>query len=246
MTALSKARNFAFYTIASIITLVMGTLGLPALLSRRLAQMGAQCWLRQIFFLLRIIYRIDFKVIGKENIPKCPFIVACKHQSVLETLILPFLIPNPIFIIKKEMLYVPFLGICLKATGAIHVDRSKGRKAISYLQRQLLKLSKEDCPVIFPEGTRANAGIRITEYPSGIAMIYETLKLPVLPIAVNTGMFWPKSGELKPGTAIIKILPAIVPKKYNRKQFLKQLNEIIENNSIELYKFSLSKHHQRG
>ena len=202
----------------------------------------AKCWTKTLLTLLKNICKIDLKIIGKENMPSTPFIVVCKHQSAMETLAFPLLLPNPIFVIKKAILFIPFLGLCLKKAGAILIDRSKGRSAIRHIQTQLRDLSDENSLVIFPEGTRTKPGIRVEKYNAGIAMIYETLKWPILPIALNTGMFWPKHGPMRSGTATMKFLPVILPsKKYNRKQFLKQLNEIIENESIELYKTTLER-----
>ncbi|NRA73294.1 MAG: 1-acyl-sn-glycerol-3-phosphate acyltransferase [Rickettsiales bacterium] len=187
--------------------------------------------------LLRYICKINVKIIDKGNIPAYPFIVASKHQSALETLALHLLFSESIFVLKRELLFIPIVGIYLKNIGSIVINRAKGRSAILHIKKQLLELSDKTSLIIFPEGTRTIAGEYTKGYNSGIAMIYEELKWPILPVALNTGLFWPKRGAMCSGIATIKILPAIKPSEdYNRKQFLQHLNEIIESESIHLYK----------
>jgi len=240
MGNLSNTRKFIFYLLAGVLTVVMAILCLPAIFSRKLNIGVARCWLKILLVLLKTICKIKVKVIGKENICGGSFVVVSKHQSALETLVFPLIISNPIFILKKVIFFIPIMGPALKSARAIYIDRSKGRSSILQIKEQLQHLSEKDAPVIFPEGTRTKAGKRTERYHSGAAMIYETLNWPVVPVAVNTGVFWPKKGLTKSGTATIKILPAIYPQKnYDRKQFLKQLNEVIENESMELYKNSL-------
>jgi 1-acyl-sn-glycerol-3-phosphate acyltransferase len=221
----------------------MAILCFPAVFSRSLNIGLARCWIKVILWLLKGICKLDVRVIGKENIPKDSFIVASKHQSALETLIYPLIFPHPIFILKKSIFFIPIMGAALKSARAIYIDRSKGRDAILSIQKQLKDLSNKYSPVIFPEGTRTKAGVWTEQYRSGAALIYEALDYTVVPIAVDTGIFWPKSGPMRSGRATIKILPPMVAtKNYDRKQFLKQLNEIIESHSMELYKNTLSKH----
>jgi 1-acyl-sn-glycerol-3-phosphate acyltransferase len=238
---LSELRRFIFYFLAAVITIIIAVIFLPVVFFRELNIKLARSWLKIILALLKFICKIDFKIIGKENIPKGSFIVVSKHQSALETLIYPLLFSHPVFVLKKSIFFIPIMGPALKSARAVYIDRSKGTKAILHMQEQLKKLPDGYSPVIFPEGTRTTPGIRTEKYRSGMAMIYETLKYPVVPIALNTGVFWQKTGAMRPGTATIKILPAIsFTKSYDRKEFLKFVNEIIESNSIELYKNSLS------
>ena len=243
MKTLSKFRSFIFYFTATAATLIMGVLFLPAFFSRRLSMGIARLWIKVILGLLKVICKIDFKVVGKENIKNGAFILASKHQSAMETLIITLIVQNPIFILKKSLFFIPIIGLALKSSRAIYIDRSNGRDAILHIRKKLQEISKKDTPIIFPEGTRSYAGHPTERYYSGIAVIYEALHWPIVPVAVNTGMFWPKRGHMKTGIATIKILPQIFPsKKYDRKQFLKQLNEVIESNSIELYKNTLSEY----
>jgi 1-acyl-sn-glycerol-3-phosphate acyltransferase len=233
-------RRIIFYFLAGFITIPMAIICLPAVFIRKLNIGLTRVWIRMILTLLRVTCKIDYKVIGKENIPKGSFIVVSKHQSALETLIYPLIFSHPVFILKKSILFIPIMGLALKSARAIYIDRSRGRDAILYMQDQLRKLPDLYSPVIFPEGTRTKPGVLTEKYHSGVAMIYEALKYPILPIALNTGIFWPSTGPMRPGTATIKILPAIsFIKSYERKEFLKLVNEIIESNSIELYKNSL-------
>lgn len=240
MKQLQEVRKFIFYAIAAIVTLVIALLCLPALCSNKLNIKIARSWNRIILTILRVICGIDYKVVGREHLKGGGFIVVSKHQSALETFIYPLIIADPIFIVKKSVFFIPIMGPALKSAGAIYIDRSKGRDAILHMQGQLKGLKPKCSPVIFPEGTRTKAGLRTEKYHSGIALIYEALRYPIIPIAVNTGMFWPKSGPMRPGTAIIKVLPPrSFAKSYDRKKFLSQINEIIENSSMELYKNTL-------
>ena len=197
-------------------------------------------WPRATLFLLKLICGVDYKVIGKEHIPKEGFIIAAKHQSALETFVLSLIFPTGIFILKKELIQIPFVGTYLKATNMIYVDRSQGKKAIQHMKIQLEKMDPKDILIIFPEGTRTQPGVRTDKYHSGVVLAYETLKWPVVPIALNTGLFWPKTGPIVPGTATIKILEPIYPHSgddshYDRRLFTDQLHKVIEEESLELY-----------
>jgi 1-acyl-sn-glycerol-3-phosphate acyltransferase len=237
MIYLLEIRRFIFYFLSAIVTIAMAILCLPALFSKKLNIKVARCWNRIILTILRVVCGIKFKVIGREHLKGGGFIVVSKHQSALETIIYPLIIADPIFIVKKSVFFIPIMGPALKSAGAIYIDRSKGRDSILHMQAQLKDLPPKYSPVIFPEGTRTKPGIRTEKYHSGTALIYEALRYPIVPIAVNTGIFWPKTGPMRPGTATIKILPPIsFAKSYDRKQFLAELNEIIETASMDLYK----------
>ena len=237
MQELSRIHKLTFYFLAGLITFVGGIVCLPVFFSKKINTKISKGWARALLALLRQICKIHVRIIGKENIPQTPFIVASKHQSALETLALHLLFFKSVFVMKKELLFIPIVGRYLKDVCGIIIDRAKGRNALLHIKNQLKDLPSNASLIIFPEGTRTGPGEYTAKYNSGITMIHETLKWPVLPIALNTGMFWPKNGAMYSGVATIKILPVLLPsEKYDRKEFLNQLNEIIESESIKLYK----------
>ncbi len=223
----------------------MGTILLPLFPFTSVIRETKIVWSRTVLALLKLICGLTWRVTGVENIPKGNFILASKHQSALETIVLPLIFRNPVFVLKKELVQIPIFGTYLKKMGMIYIDRSQGQRAIHNIKKQLLCLPKGSVVVIFPEGTRTRAGLITEKYQSGVALIYETLKYPVLPVAVDTGIFWPKTGGVMPGIASIKILKPINPERldaqntmqngYDRKLFLQHLNKVIETASLDLY-----------
>jgi len=167
-------------------------------------------WAKLMLWLLRLICGIHHEVRGIENLPKEPCVVLCKHQSAWETLALQKIFPPQVWVLKRELLWIPFFGWALALTSPIAIKRSDGKGAI----RQLLKQGKERlaqgfCVVIFPEGTRIPFGQR-GKYKIGGALLAQSCKVPVLPVAHNAGEFWGKNSFLKrPGTITLSIGPAI-------------------------------------
>ncbi len=188
--------------------------------------------------MLSLICRVKYEIKGLENIPNQPFIIASKHQSPLETFIFIVLFRGAVFILKQEIKWIPFIGLHLMALGMIFIDRADRINSI----RSIIKLAKARTRanrniIIFPEGTRtAIKQNQPGKYQPGIAALYTSLSVPVLPIALNTGLFWPKnilSLHRKPGKAIIEILPPIYP-GLDKKAFLTTLEKVIEERSDRL------------
>ncbi len=195
----------------------------------------ARTWLRAVFFLLKYVQGLSYKIEGLENLPKGPYIVASKHQSAFETCVYPLLFDHPIIILKKELRYIPFWGWLLWKYDAIMIDRSKPKEAMKTILTAAEKEKAGACRplLIFPEGTRTRPGAEV-KYQNGIAVMYDALKIPVAPIAVNTGIFWGKRGFFrKPGVATIKILPPILP-GLSKKDFMIHLHNAIETESFKL------------
>ncbi|MDN5248130.1 MAG: lysophospholipid acyltransferase family protein [Wolbachia endosymbiont of Tyrophagus putrescentiae] len=171
-----------------------------------------------------------------ENVPKQPYIIASKHQSPFETFIFIVLFKGAVFVLKRELKWIPFIGLHLMALKMIFIDRSNGIGSL----RDIIKLAKihireNRSIIIFPEGTRTGVQRNI-KYQPGIAALYKALSVPVLPVALNTGLFWPKSilsMRRKPGTAVIEILSPIYP-GLNKDDFLKTLEQAIENKSMDI------------
>ena len=201
--------NVAFYGWTAIMCCVMlWTLLLPyrAMLNVVLL------WLRQIEWIERNIGGIDYVVLGREHVPPGACIIAAKHQSAWETFKLHLLFDDPAIVLKKELLDVPLWGQYLKCSGIIPIDRSAGSKVFSGMMEaahQAVKRGRKI--VIFPQGTRLAPDID-RPYKSGVGMLYQELNLPVVPMALNSGLFWPRNSFIKkPGTITIEFLPPIPP-----------------------------------
>lgn len=191
---------------------------------------------RVVLFMLWLICGIKCEVQGMENIPKQPCIIASKHQSSFETFIFILLFRKAVFILKRELKWIPFIGLHLMALKMIFINRSDGTSSIRHIIKSAkMRIKENRSVIIFPEGTRTITGQKV-KYQPGIAALYNTLSVPVLPVALNTGSFWPKgmlSLRKNSGKAIIKILPPIYP-GLAKDKFLQILESSIEENSSNL------------
>lgn len=154
--------------------------------------------------------RLSYRVSGAEHIPRDTAIIFCKHQSTWETLALQAIFPPQVWVMKRELLWVPFFGWALAMLGSIAIDRKAGRKAIDQLITQgRQRLEDGRWVVVFPEGTRIAPGQR-GRYRIGGAVLAEQSGHPIVPVAHNAGEFWPKRGFLKrPGEIQVVIGPPI-------------------------------------
>ncbi|OAN46565.1 acyl-phosphate glycerol 3-phosphate acyltransferase [Paramagnetospirillum marisnigri] len=210
-------------------TLVLSVVYLPLLVLPRKAMIPAiRLWLSGVQAGLRLIAGLSYELRGAENLPPGPLLIAAKHQSAFETFVFHLLLNDPAFILKRELLWIPFFGWYLGRSGVIAIDRSAGTKALKAMVKGAEDAVAQGRPVIiFPEGTRAPPGEKLP-YHTGIAMIYGALKVPVVPIALNSGLFWRRRGFLKkPGIITIEALPAIPP-GMDRKAFMAELESRIE------------------
>jgi len=203
---------------------------LPALiLPQKVTLFGGKIMGYWSLICLRIFLSVKIKVVGKENIIKGEkFFIACSHQSMFETFFLQTIFNAPIFILKKELLKIPFFGWCLKKIGAIDIIRETATKEnLSFFDKILNKTSKSKRPLlIFPQGTRVPYKDR-PPFKKGVARIYDTLKLPCIPVALNTGKVWPKNSFNKyPGKITISFLDPIDP-GLEKEIFQKKLQNII-------------------
>lgn len=185
-------------------------------------------WQRGFATLCRTILNLDYKIVNEQYVPEGACIIAAKHQSAFETCILNVLFGNPAIVLKKELTMVPIWGWYAKASGLIPIDRKAGVKALAVMMAAA-RSAKEDGRkiVIFPQGTRLKPGVH-KPYKVGVAGLYQELDLPVVPMAVNSGLFWPKGAFLKkPGTVTIEFLPPI-PAGLARSAFLRRLENELE------------------
>ena len=182
-----------------------------------------------VVLILRIFLNAKIEFKGLENLKKNEkYFVASAHQSMFETFALQTVLPGPIFILKKELIRIPFFGWCLKKIGAIDIIRETATKEnLSFFDKILNKTSKSKRPLlIFPQGTRVPYKDR-PPFKKGVARIYDTLKLPCIPVALNTGKVWPKNSFNKyPGKITISFLDPIDP-GLEKEIFQKKLQNII-------------------
>lgn len=209
---------------------------LPLMLGPRwlLAAYG-RFWIRGALGILRATAGITHQVRGRQLVPEGPVILAVKHQSAWDTLAINILARDPAIVLKKELLHIPVFGWCLWRLRHIAVDRKGGGSALKKIVAQARNRSAGGRPiVIYPEGTRTKPGARHPYHP-GIAAIYGGLDLPVVPVALNSGLFWPRrSLRMRPGTITIEFLPPIPP-GHKRQQFMSELEGSIEGAAARLH-----------
>lgn len=176
-------------------------------------------------FFCKVKYKIEGRANARLN-PKMQYIVVSKHQSTWETLFFTTYFHCPAFILKRELLYIPLFGIYLKCAGMIVIDRNKGVKAIMTIMQKVKNLKGKERPiVIFPEGSRVTPGT-IKHFHKGVmAIIRSSPNGIIIPVALNSGLYWPKGGRIKTGsTIVVKFLPQI-----RVDQFKGELMEHLEN-----------------
>ncbi len=233
MTALrSAAFNLAFY----VWGLLLHLLCLPLLLlpSHRPTQWAGRLWVRSSLALLAWICGLRHEIRGREHLPAGACIVASKHQSAWDTLIYSQLLEEAAYVMKQELLWFPLFGLYLMKSGVVAVDRAGGAKALRAMVADAGRFAEAGRPlVIFPEGTRTAPGDKRPYHP-GIAALYRQLALPVVPVALNSGLFWArKAARKKPGTIVLEFLPPIEP-GLSRKAFMAELEARIETASARL------------
>lgn len=223
--------NVAFFIWCTIINIIC----LPALLFRRSTIATVQwLWVAVALWLLKLICGLRHQVRGMANVPAQPCIIAAKHQSAWDTLIFCLLIDGPSFVIKRELLSIPLFGWYLRSANCIPVDRQGGAKALKRMITEARGvLAHGQYIIIFPEGTRVALGQRKAYHP-GVAAIYSRLEVPVVPVALNSGLFWGRRTFLKqPGLITIEFLEPIDP-GLPRKEFSAELEHRIETATARL------------
>ena len=165
---------------------------------------------------------------GREKIPHGALLVASKHQSAWDTFALLPLFSYPTYVLKRELTWIPFFGWCLMKTGMIPLDRGAGKEAMaSLIARMRAALAHGRQVIVFPEGTRRPPDAA-PDYKLGIVQLYSNCGVPCLPVALNSGMFWPRRNFLRyPGTIMVEFLPPI-PAGLPRAAFFRRLQEDIE------------------
>jgi 1-acyl-sn-glycerol-3-phosphate acyltransferase len=194
----------------------------------------AKTWGRVNLFLLRLVAGVGFELRGREKIPQGALIVAAKHQSAWETFALMHLFRSPAFIMKRELQWIPIFGWLTIKGRMVGVDRgARARALIRMAERARAELARGRQIIIFPEGTRRPVGAA-PSYKSGIAFLYSVEGVACLPVALNSGVFWPRRSILRrPGTVVVEILDPIPP-GLEKTVFTRRLKTAIETASARL------------
>jgi 1-acyl-sn-glycerol-3-phosphate acyltransferase len=232
--------HLIFYGCSILWTIGLFLLFFPFLLGpKRLVFWLSRLWVNGLLKLAQHLLGITAHITGKEHLPKKgAYIIACKHQSVWETLIFSTFLYNPAFFLKRSLLYAPFAGWFLKKLNMIPVSRSlKKKKYGNFLNTTFCYAIKQNRPIIiFPEGTRVAIGQK-KRYRQGIFALYNQFSLPVIPTALNSGLFWKRRGFLKSaGTIELRLLPPL-PDKLGKEAFMSLLENAIENTCAQLPPF---------
>jgi 1-acyl-sn-glycerol-3-phosphate acyltransferase len=190
-------------------------------------------WFRLVIWGTRVFLGVKVKVIGLSNLPEgdtAPAILLSKHQSTLETLLIPTLMPRPLaFVFKRELLKIPFFGWSMARLDMIHIDRESRAAAMKHVIAEGKRMLAQGTWVImFPEGTRIARGERGTYQTAGTRLAVES-GAPVIPIAVSSGKCWPREGFVKhPGTVTVSIGPAIASVGREPKELMREVEAWIE------------------
>lgn len=196
---------------ASTVVLMVGSLPV-FVLPARWGWPVVPLWARVSLFLLRWIAGVKLEFRGLDNIPEGGCIVASKHQSAWETFALLPLFRSPTYVLKRELRYIPLFGWYTAKFRQIPVDRGKRSVALALLTENARTAIEEGRQIlIFPEGTRRGAGEK-PHYKYGVSHLYKSLDCPLLPVALNSGVYWPRRGwKIYPGTIVAEFLPPIAP-----------------------------------
>jgi 1-acyl-sn-glycerol-3-phosphate acyltransferase len=229
---MSRLRAFAFNLTFFIGTAIFGIAGLPFLLTpRRTAMRFGRFWAQAVLWALKVIVGLDGEIRGRENIPPGACLMAMKHQSMWDTLMLPPLLGDPAVVIKRELQLVPFYGWYATRAGSIFIDRKGGAGALRRMIGDAKRAIAADRPVvIFPQGTRTVPGspVSAAPYQPGIAALYRELGVPLVPVAVNSGLYWGRRAFMKRRGRIVAQFLEPIPPGLPRREMMITLEARIE------------------
>ncbi len=226
-------RSLLFNAQIYVMMLLMAIVFFPfALFSRDWALRACHTWCRWVIWSAR--WMLGLKVEIRGTPPTEPCLIAAKHQSFFDIIVIFGAVPLGRFIMKRELLFAPILGQYALRIGCVPVDRGKRGKAIAKMVEDVNRgLRRPGQLIIYPQGTRVAPGVA-KPYKIGTGILYEQLGQPCVPVATNIGLFWPKRGVLrKPGTAVVDFLDTIPP-GMTKEAFIKVLEEKVETRSNAL------------
>jgi 1-acyl-sn-glycerol-3-phosphate acyltransferase len=228
-------RGPIFYFLFLCWTIFMLVVFAPVVLLPRIWVIRVQAnWGIGVMFLLRVLLNIRYEIRGMENLPDGACVVASKHQSIWDTIIWHIIMPDPAMVMKKELLSIPIYGWFAVKAKMIPVDRKAGASALKKMMRAADEAAAMGRPIIiFPEGTRTTPGER-TSYQPGVTALYRHLKLPAIPVSLNSGLFWTKDGFAKDGGTIVVEFEPAIPAGLVKKEFMETLENRIEAGTEKL------------
>ncbi|SHI74322.1 1-acyl-sn-glycerol-3-phosphate acyltransferase [Palleronia salina] len=233
MNALQFLRSLAFNIYMYVFMAGLGIVFFPwAAFSSRGARTACTIYANHIVRMAAIMVGLKSEVRGP--VPQGEVMVAAKHQSFLDILIIFAALPRPKFIMKAELMYAPVLGQYAYRLGCVPVNRGKRGKAVAKMLEDVQRGRREPGQLcIYPQGTRVAPGVP-APYKIGTHVLYEQLGQDCVPVATNVGVFWPKRGVMRrPGTCVVEFLEPIQP-GLGRREFMKQLEDSIEGASNRL------------
>ena len=225
-----------FLILLGFSTLFLGIFFCPLLLipGVRYARFVSFLWVSVFITLNKWLWHIDYHIEGLDYIQKGKnYLIASKHQSMWETFLLSHCIKNSMVVLKRELLWIPIWGWWLARFGVIAIDRKAGSKSLKKLIAQSRKAASDGRRIIiYPEGTRTKIGEQ-RHLKNGIAVIYEATQLPIIPVALNSGYYFPKKGKKRAGTIQIAFQPPIQA-GLERGEMMKRLTKILHEQSEKL------------
>lgn len=206
--------------------------GIPALISREGAWAGIHAYCRYVRLTARLLVGLRSEIRGE--VPQGEVLIASKHQSFFDIILICSVAARPKFIMKKELKWAPLLGFYAWRIGCIPVDRGKKGRAIAEMKKAVAEGAKVPGQlIIYPQGTRVAPGAAMP-YKVGTGLLYQQIDKPCIPAATNVGVFWPRHGIYrKPGLAVVEFLPAIAPGK-SVADFMAELERVVETASDRL------------
>lgn len=228
-------QNVLFYLHVALATVVIGLFGLPQMRHGRAgANRVATRWIGYMIWAARLHLGLTCEIRGTPPTGDC--IIAAKHQSFWDILVIAHAVPRRAFIMKREVMRVPVMGWYAWKVGCIPIDRGRGRDAMGIMSTEVKARMAGDGVgqlIIYPEGTRTLPGQR-KPYKHGVATLRAGTGLPVVPVAVNAGLFWPRSGwGIRGGRAVVEFLPVIDPDQ-PQADFMPRLERQVEAASDRL------------
>jgi len=221
---------YGFTALSSVISMVV------AIIMPRHLPGFARWWSNRWLAAYKAICGVSYEVLGREHLPRGGCVIAMKHQSTWDTFAMFAVFPEPVFVFKSELARIPFFGWTLLRLGCIPVQRGTGKSALeSMIEGTNTACQNGKQVVIFPEGTRGVVGAP-AEYKSGVSHLYHATGRACVPVALNSGMLWPRRKFLRPpGTITIEILPPIPP-GLHRKEMHSRMTADIETAAQRLYR----------
>ncbi len=230
----SVAFNLAFYLWTTVMVLAY----VPGLwMSHRVTVSGQRRWARHMVWLMRRLAGIEVEIRGGANRPEGGHLIAAKHQSAWDTLIWHLIVDDPAVVMKQELLAIPLYGAYCRKSRMIPVDRRGGPAALRRMIETARRAGAEGRPIIiFPQGTRAapDAGVDQLPYQPGVVALYRGLDLAVVPVALNSGLYWPRRSFLRRPGRIVLEYQSPIPPGLDRRAFMAALEASIEEATARL------------